>query len=85
MKLPESTRKWAELFGNGDRTAGVEKILENSPFLFRVKAYLEQRANDGDVLAEGLLVDLEDLEIERVYEEAIAEGVIQCPSGSWIV
>lgn len=85
MKLPESTRKWAELFGNGDRTAGVEKVLGNAPFLFRVKAYLESRVSAGDELAESLLLDLEDLEIERVYEEAIADGVIKTPSGSWII
>jgi hypothetical protein len=35
--------------------------------------------------AESVLLDLEDLEIENLYEEAFIEGVIEKPKGAYIV
>lgn len=85
MKLPESTRRMAELVGNGDRTAGVERLFAQLPLFYKVKIYLEDRVAQGDCLAEKLLTDLEDLEIERIHSEVVADGAIELPGGSWIV
>ena len=85
MKLSHLTRKIAELVGNGDRTAGVERLMANLPLFYRLKVYLEKRSADGDQLAEALLLDMEKLEIDRVYQGAITEGAIELPDGSWIV
>lgn len=85
MKLPERVRKMAEIVGNGDRTLGVEQLFAQLPIFYRVRVHLEKLARGGDEIAASLLIDLEDLEIERIYEEAIAEGVIKTPSGSWII
>ncbi len=82
MKLDNDVRSLATLVGNGDRTAGVEKLFSQLPVFYRVKRYLETQ--DDDVAA-SLVLEMEELEIDRVYEEAIAEGVIKTPSGSWIV
>lgn len=84
LRLYDDVQSLAEIVGAGDKTAGIEKLFSQLPLFYRVKIYLEQRA-DEDPIAEALLQDMEELEIDRVYEEAIAEGVIKCPSGAWIV
>lgn len=82
MKLPASTRRLAELVGEGDRTAGVERLFAQLPCFYRVKLLLEQMAADQKIpakwrkLIEAELPDLESLQIDYAYEEAIAEGVI---------
>lgn len=84
LRLYNTVWDLAEIVGAGDKTAGIEKLFSQLPLFYRVKLYLEQRAEE-DPIAEALLQDMEELEIDRVYEEAIAEGVIKRPSGAWIV
>jgi hypothetical protein len=96
MKLPESTRRIATLVGEGDRTAGVERLFAQLPTFYRVKLMLEAMADDPKVpakwrrLIEAELPELEELAIERIYEEAVAEGVIVVQnrdneSTAWVV
>ena len=89
MKLPESIRGLARIVGQGDMTNGVEQIFAQLPLLYQVKIYLSQRAKDGDSVAEYLLNELEALEIDRIYQEAVCKGIV-VPSdngepAAWIV
>lgn len=93
MKLPPTIRELARIVGkredksgdksSGDMTAGVERLFSCLPLFYRVKLFLETIADAGTLSAsqqaqvKALLLDLEELEIERVYEEATAEGVLE--------
>lgn len=96
MKLPKSTRRLAEMIGDGDRTAGVERLFAQLPVFHRVKLLLQSMAEDVNVppqwreLIEAELLGLEELEIDRIHEEAVAEGVIVLKGDSgestaWII
>lgn len=76
MNLPHSTRALARIAGDGDRTAGVERLFAQLPVFYQVQRYLEQRAATGDDQASALLHEMAGLEYERIYQEAVAEGVI---------
>jgi len=90
MNLTLATRRLAEIAGDGDRTAGVERLFARLPLLCQVQRYLEARAEAGDPEAESLLHDMAGLECDRVLVDAIAEGVISAPgadgkSSAWTV
>jgi hypothetical protein len=55
----------------GKAKLAIELLLSGDP---KAKKY-----------AEAVLLDMEDLEIEHLYEEAITEGIIQPKGGAWIV
>lgn len=76
MNLPRSVRTLARIAGDGDRTAGVERLFAQLPVFYEVQRYLEQRAASGDDQAAALLHDMAGLEYDRIYHEAVAEGVI---------
>lgn len=65
------------------------QFLQNT--LSSLAAYLEQRATDDEEAAKHLveleeaLVTLQSVEVDRTYNEAIADGVIQTKGGSFIV
>ena len=90
MNLPHSTRALARIAGDGDRTAGVEKLFAQLPVFYQVQRYLESRAESGDDQAAALLHEMAGLEYERIYQEAVAQNVIvvRCEDGdeaAWIV
>lgn len=70
---------------------GIDKLFAKLPVFARCKILLSAIAeNPGSATQfadqiEAVLIDLEGLEIDQAYKEAIAEGVIKTPSGSWIV
>lgn len=77
MKLPETIRELARIVGGEDgMTGGVERLFSQFPLFYQVKIYLTQQAETGDETAESLLHDMEALEIDRVYQEAICEGLV---------
>jgi hypothetical protein len=76
MKLPETIRELARIVGQGDMTNGVEQLFSQLPLFYQVKLYLSQQAETGDKTAESLLHKMEALEIDRVYQEAICEGLV---------
>lgn len=75
MKLPETIRELARIVGQGDMTNGVEQLFAQLPLFYQVKLYLSQQAEAGDRTAESLLNEMESLEIERIYSEAVCEGI----------
>lgn len=91
MNLPHSTRALARIAGGDEgMTAGVERLFAQIPAFYQVQRYLEARAESGDDQAAALLHEMAGLEYDRIYQEAVAEGVIVAPrSGgnpdAWIV
>ena len=91
MNLPESTRELARAIGGGNMTAGVERLFAILPIFNQCKLILELIAEKPENTIElrdqieSVLLELETLEIERVYEECITEGVIKTKGGAYIV
>lgn len=86
--MPE-TIAHAESIGNGGLSDGIDRLFSQLPVFRQCKALIEAIAVDTNSpyfeQAEAILYDLEDLEIEQVYEEAIAEGVVKTEGGAYIV
>lgn len=93
--LPNSVIRMAELIGD-NRTDGIERLFAKLPALHRVVVLLEALSNDPETPSrwkdsiEATLDDLNELEIDRVYKEAVAAGVItvknaEGESTAWIV
>lgn len=82
VKLMPATIAIAQAIGDGGISDGIERLFAQLPVFYKVKLLLEQAAS-GEAIApehaEALLLELEELEIDQVYEEAIAEGMIACP------
>lgn len=85
LKLPIAIRDVMRLIGEGDMTRGVETVFAQLPLLRQIQIYLQQQAAGGDEQAELLLIEMEKLNIESAYKEAIADGAIELPGGSWLV
>ena len=75
MKLPPWLLELAAIVGE-NRTDGVERLFATLPLFHRVKLYVALQAQEGDKQAESLLHELEALELDRVYKEAVCEGVV---------
>ena len=81
MKLPQSTRDLARMIGDGDMTAGVERLFAILPVFNQCKLILQliaekpEKAIELHDQIESVLLELETLEIDRVHEESITEGV----------
>jgi len=76
--------------GNGNRTKVIERLFAQLPVFSKAKAVielcLEHLPPDKQAIAESVLLELEDLEIEQAYEEARIEGSLPEPkTGAWIV
>lgn len=66
----------------------VDKLFSKLPVLSKVKIALQmllEGHENSTEYAEAVLVDLEDLEIENAYQEAILEGDIKPPKGAYII
>lgn len=89
LSLHPDTVAAAKSLGEGNRSKGVDRLFSKLPVFNQCKALIEAIASDKSSVyseqAETILYDLEDLEIEQVYEEAIAEGVIKTPNGAYII
>ena len=89
LSLHPDTVAAAKTLGQGNYSKGVDRLFSQLPVFRQCKALIEAIAADTaspySEQAEAILYDLEDLEIEQVYEEAIAEGVIKPPSGAYII
>ncbi len=68
--------------------ADTDKLFATLPAIGKAKLAL-QLLLEGDPnareLAESVLLELEDLEIENLLQEAALEGVIDLPKGAYIV
>lgn len=67
--------------GEGNYSKGMRSLL---PHLAKAKLAIELLLNNhpqAAEYAEGVLIELEDLEIENLYEEAYADGIIEKPKG----
>lgn len=90
--LPE-TYAIAKLLGaNGNNASdGIDRLFRQLPAFRKCRVILmmiaanPEEASELVEAIESLLLDMEDMEIEQVYEEAVVEGVIEPRSGSWIV
>jgi len=82
MKLSSETIALADRLGL-NRTDSVERLFASLPVFGRAIGFLEALAADSDVpqghrdYASALLLDLEDLHIQQVVEDAIGEGAIE--------
>lgn len=89
VSLHPDTDAIAILLGEGNRSKGIDRLFSQLPVFRQCKTLIETIAADTaspySEQAEAILYGLEDLEIEQVYEEAIAEGVIKTESGAYIV
>ena len=91
MNLPESTRELARAIGLGNMTAGVERLFAILPVFNQCKLILEiiaeepRKAVELHAQIESVLLELETLEIKRVHEECIAEGIIKTKGDAYIV
>jgi len=71
--------------------AGAEDadiLFTKLPYLGKAKLAIQlllQGHSKASEYAEAVLLDLEDLEIENLYEEAFIKGVIEKPKGAYIV
>lgn len=64
-----------------------EKLFQRLPALGKSKLALQlllEKYPKAEEYAEIVLAELEDLEIEQLYKEAIADGDINPPKGAWI-
>ncbi len=94
VSLSQREIELAQTLGNGNLSQGISRMAQDrlfaqSPVFNRVKLLIELIASDSESdyseSAQSLLYDLEDLEIEQAYSEAIAEGAIELPSGAYII
>lgn len=75
MKLPPWLLNLAAIVGD-NKTDGVERLFSILPVFYQVKLYLSEQSADGDDRAAALLHELEKLELDRVYEESVCEGIV---------
>jgi len=92
--LPQTISLAEQLGQHGSNPSvsdGIDRLFRQLPAFQRCKALLQLIAENPESAPklieqiEAVLLDLEDLEIEQGYEEAIVEGVIRTKDGSWIV
>lgn len=76
--------------GQGNRIKVIERLFAQLPVFSQAKAVVELSIEhlppEKAAIAESILLKLEDLEIEQVYEDAKIEGDLPEPkSGAWII
>jgi hypothetical protein len=76
--------------GQGNRHEVIERLFAQLPVFSRAKAVLElcieHLPPDKQAIAESVLLELEDLDIEQAYEEARIEGDLpELKAGAWII
>lgn len=80
-------RQWKTFkeLGNGNRSRGIRRSLTT---LSKAKLAIElllTKHDKAEEFAEAILLELEDLEIEQLYKDAIIDGDIEPKSGAWIM
>lgn len=66
----------------------VDKLFSTLPVMSRAKIALQmllEEHENATEYAESVLYDLENLEIENLYQKAITEGDVKPVKGAWIV
>jgi hypothetical protein len=74
--------------GISSNTEDAEALFAGLPIIGKAKLALRlllEQHPKGQELAEAVLFDLEDLEIENLYQEAVIDGDIKPKKGAWIV
>lgn len=68
---------------------GIDKLFVMLPVFLQAKTIIEMSIEhlpeDKVAIAEAVLLELEDLEIEALYKECETEGLIEPKSGAWII
>lgn len=91
LRLYDETLALAQSLGNGNKTEGIDRLFSKLPVFSKCLTLLQIAAEQPDRLhlfkdaIEAVILELEELEIERVHEEAIAEGLVERSTGVWIV
>lgn len=65
----------------------ADKLFSRLPAIGQAKLAIQlllEGHPKAQELAEAVLIDLEDLEIENLYQEAIVEGNVKPTKGAWI-
>lgn len=80
IKITKEKEAIARDWGNGSLTDGIDKLFTILPVFSRAKAIielaLEHLPPEKQAIAEAVLLELEDLEIEQAYHEAEIEATI---------
>lgn len=88
VSLLPKTMERAEKFGSS-LSDGIDRLFAQLSVFSKAKIAIEMLIEghpQAKEYSESVLVELEDLEIEQVYEEAKIEGTLPEPrSGAWIV
>ena len=90
IKIEEENELILRGLGSGSLTDGIDRLFAFLPVFSRAKAIIELSIEhlppEKQQIAEAVLLELENLEIEQAYTEAQIEGDLPEPKfGAWII